>query len=105
MGVTVKLYKQQAENGRLFIHEHPDSASSCKIPETIELMQSLNISKVVGPMCRYGVHSNDADGKGLVKNLDVVSATLNSSETSSKQSALEGTVMLHVSAEELVPAK
>ena len=67
MRFAIKLYRLQAENGRFFIHEHPNSASSWKLPEMIELMQNLNINKVVGHMCRYGMHRKDAEGDGLVK--------------------------------------
>ena len=67
MRFAIKLYKLQAENGRFFIHEHPNSASSWKLPEMVELMECLDIKKVVGHMCRYGMHSKDEQGIGMVK--------------------------------------
>ena len=41
MKFAIKLYKIQAENCRWLLHEHPNSASSWKLPEMVQLMQDL----------------------------------------------------------------
>ena len=50
---AVKLFRIQAESGRFFLHEHPASASSWKLPEMVALMADLNISKINAHMCRF----------------------------------------------------
>ena len=50
---AIKLYRLQADAGRFFLHEHPSSASSWKIPEMIALMRDLNIEKINAHMCRF----------------------------------------------------
>ena len=67
MRFAIKLYRLQAEQGRWFLHEHPNSASSWKMPEMQELMNSLGIDKTVAHMCRYGMQSSDELGAGKVK--------------------------------------
>ena len=64
---AIKLYRIQAEAGRYFIHEHPSSASSWKLPEMQALMSDLGISKTNTHMCRFGMVSEDELGVGLVK--------------------------------------
>ena len=64
---AIKLYRIQAEAGRFFLHEHPSSASSWKIPEMVALMQDLKIDKVNAHMCRFDMMSEDEAGIGLVK--------------------------------------
>ena len=67
MRLTIKPYRLQAENGRWFLHEHPNSATSWKMPEMVNLMRELEITKNVAHMCRYGMYSKDANGLGKVK--------------------------------------
>ena len=67
MRFAVKLYRLQAEQGRWFLHEHPNSASSWKMPEMQRLMNDLGIQKTVAHMCRYGMQSSDEAGAGKVK--------------------------------------
>ena len=69
MRFAVKLYRLQIDSGRLFIHEHPSTASSWKMHGMVKLMEDININieKVVGHMCRYGMESKDDQGTGLVK--------------------------------------
>ena len=67
MRFAIKLYRLQAENGRWFLHEHPNSATSWKMPEMVNLMKELEITKNVAHMCRYGMYSKDANGLGKVK--------------------------------------
>ena len=51
MRFAVKLYRLQVDSGRLFIHEHPNSASSWKMPEMVKLMEDINVDRVVGHVC------------------------------------------------------
>ena len=67
MRFAVKLYRLQAEQGRWFLHEHPNSATSWKMPEMVKLMDELEISKTIAHMCRYGMYSKDHNGIGKVK--------------------------------------
>ena len=64
---AIKLYRIQSESGRFFLHEHPASASSWRLPEMISLMNDLKISKVNTHMCRFKMFSQDELGRGLVK--------------------------------------
>ena len=47
MQFAINIYKLQVESGRYFIHEHPNSASSWKIPEMIKFMNEIGVDKVV----------------------------------------------------------
>ena len=50
---AIKLYRIQHDAGRFFLHEHPASASSWRLPEMQSLMDDLNIKKVNAHMCRF----------------------------------------------------
>ncbi len=65
--LCVSLYWEQIKNGRYFLHEHPASANSWKLPEIIQLLTYPGVVKVVGHMCAYGMKSTDEKGEGLVK--------------------------------------
>ena len=67
MRFAVNIYRMQADEGRCFLHEHPDSASSWKLPEMVELMNQLGIHRSVAHMCRYGMTASDNMGSGRVK--------------------------------------
>ena len=67
MRFAVKLYRLQAEGGRFFLHEHPNSATSWKMPEVQKLMSDLQLEKTTAHMCRYGMKSTDESGGGRVK--------------------------------------
>ena len=67
MRFAIKLYRLQAESNRFFLHEHPSSATSWKMPEMLKLMSDLNVEKSVAHMCRYGMKSADEFGGGHLK--------------------------------------
>ena len=67
MRFAVKLYRLQDEGGRFFLHEHPNSATSWKMPEVLKLMNDLQLEKTTAHMCRYGMKSADESGGGRVK--------------------------------------
>ena len=64
---AIKLYRIQHDAGRFFLHEHPASASSWRLPEIQSLMEDLGIKKVNAHMCRFKMMSEDKQGKGLAK--------------------------------------
>ena len=64
---AIKLYRIQADAGRYFLHEHPASASSWKLPEMMAPMEDYKLKRVNGHMCRFGMTSTDEKGNGLVK--------------------------------------
>lgn len=67
MRFAIRLYRLQAEQGRRFLHEHPSSATSWKMPEMQSFINKLHIQKTVGHMCRYGMQSKDDHDSGKVK--------------------------------------
>ena len=62
-----ELYKIQHDAGRLFLHEHPASASSWRELCIMKISELDNVETVVGHMCQFGMMSKDQDGVGLVK--------------------------------------
>ena len=63
----VELYWMQMEGGRLFLHEHPDGASSWMVQAMQNLLSKPRVWHVKGDMCAQGMTSNDMEGDGLVK--------------------------------------
>ena len=63
----MKLYAEQARNGRYFLHEHPASATSWALDEVKAVADMPGIYKVVCHMCAFGMSATDDKGKGLVK--------------------------------------
>ena len=64
---AVRAYWTQMEAGRYFLHEHPKGARSWEEPQVQELQADPRVFTVTGPMCRWRMTSEDAQGKGLVK--------------------------------------
>ena len=64
---VMKLYAEQAVNGRYFLHEHPHSASSWALEEVIHIASMPGVETAVCHMCRFGMTSKDKLGTGLVK--------------------------------------
>eukprot|EP00973_Karenia_brevis_P055055 7654108-Karenia_brevis.AAC.1 len=61
------LYKLQMKEGRYFLHEHPAYADSWCLDATEQVKRMKGVYVVSGPMCRFGMKSEDAQGEGLVK--------------------------------------
>ena len=57
-----ELYEWQANNGRFWLHEHPDKAWSWKLDFVQELMQRPDTIRVTGDQCPFGLTSVDFDG-------------------------------------------
>ena len=64
---TMRLYEEQATNGRYFLHEHPHTASSWALAEVIHVMAMPSVETTVCHMCCFGMESRDKEGVGLVK--------------------------------------
>lgn len=64
---AVDGYLEQHQNGRFFLHEHPANASSWKDEKIVKLQSLDGVFTVKGPMCRWEMISEDAQGVGYVK--------------------------------------
>ena len=54
-----ELYKAQLQDGRFFLHEHPDSASSWNVDCVRELLDNPQVDQTVGDQCQYGQTSRN----------------------------------------------
>ena len=61
-----RVYMAQYRSGRLFVHEHPESAQSWREPCMERLANLPGVVKARIDMCAYGLKSADAKGEGLV---------------------------------------
>ena len=52
---VVQLYWEKISRGRIFIHEHPATASSRGLPLIQELERPAGVQVVIGDMCRWGM--------------------------------------------------
>ena len=49
-----RLYALQVKNGKYFLHEHPDTATSWKEPCIADMMARETVDRVTGDQCQYG---------------------------------------------------
>ena len=56
-----KAYKAQIQGGGVFIHEHPDSASSWMTEEIAEVMNLPGVVKRRVDMCRFNLRAKDGE--------------------------------------------
>ena len=54
----LELYREQMEGGRLFLHEHPDSAWSWEHPEMIDLAREEGVMRVLSHGCAFDMKSS-----------------------------------------------
>ena len=64
---VTRLYRMQLEGGRYFIHEHPLTASSWKMPCIRRLWDEVGVRAVVADQCEYGLVSRDRWGSAPAK--------------------------------------
>ena len=57
----IELYMEQIRGGRCFLHEHPENATSWKMPEVVELAAQAGVEMVTCDMCAYGMKTVDKD--------------------------------------------
>ena len=62
-----RIYAMQHREGRLFIHEHPDTGQSWNEPDVQQLLKMEGVVRRRLDMCRYGLQSQDKNGVALVK--------------------------------------
>ena len=62
---VIALYRLQLAEGRHFLHEHPQSASSWKDPWMEALLKHPRVSTTIGHQCMYGLTSKGPDGKEM----------------------------------------
>ena len=60
----MKLYEIQWREGRYFLHEHPDGASSWQEDCVHRLLKRQGVIRVAGDQCRYGLKSHDGQREG-----------------------------------------
>ena len=58
----IQLYKLQMSQGRYWLHEHPWSARSWRMPEMEQLAADPRSIKVKADMCQFGLRSPIAKG-------------------------------------------
>jgi hypothetical protein len=56
------LHEMQRSSGRLFLHEHPATATSWKDPKVCEFVEKEDVWTTVMRMCQYGMVSERNDG-------------------------------------------
>ena len=59
---VISLYRIQLDNGRHFLHEHPESALSWADPWMAALLKDPRVKNVVSDQCEYGLVSPDSTG-------------------------------------------
>ncbi len=62
----ITLYWERFQNGRYFLHQHPDSATSWQRPAMIQLLMHPDVIRTEGHMCTYGMKFKDAKEEGVV---------------------------------------
>ena len=63
---VIKLYEKQMAGGRLFLHEHPASATSWKLDEVQKVMKIVGVKVVEADQCMYGLKTRGEKGQGEV---------------------------------------
>ena len=60
----IQLYELQWREGRYFLHEHPDSASSWKDACVTNMLKRQGVVRGIGDQCQYGLKSHDGCREG-----------------------------------------
>ena len=67
MRFCLELYEIQRQAGRYFLHEHPESASSWRMDEVVEMLTKPGVDMATCDMCAYGMKIRDAEGVALAR--------------------------------------
>ena len=51
----ITLYWEQLKNCRYFLHEYPNTATSGKLPEMVQLLMHPDVIRTTGHMCAYEI--------------------------------------------------
>ena len=62
-----QLYEQQMQRGKLFLHDHPNTARSRREPCIQRVCEMPFVQRITGDMCRQGMVGQDEHGVALVK--------------------------------------
>ena len=54
LGFVLELYMEQIKEGRFFLHEHPQSATSWYEDDVKEILAVPSVGRVDGDQCQYG---------------------------------------------------
>ena len=63
----LELYRIQLKEGRHFVHEHPNCATSCLMPEVQALTGMTGVMITTCDMCAYGFEAKDEQGEALAQ--------------------------------------
>ena len=63
----MKLYELQWREGRYFLHEHPQVASSWNETCVKRLLSKVCVQRVIGDQCMYGLKTRDKSRVGLAR--------------------------------------
>ena len=98
MEFVTQLYRDQVAEGRYFLHEHPQFASSWDLEFVKRVMQLLGVDRTRGDQCKYGAEALHGPMKGwpvmkptgfMSNSLEILKALLKRC-TGSRASASEG---------------
>lgn len=64
---SAKLYQMQIDAGRYFLHEHPQTASSCQEACIQKIPNRDGVMKFIGGQCRYGFKTLHKGQEGLAR--------------------------------------
>ena len=64
---SCELYQIQIDEGRYFLHEAPDTATSWKLECVQKISMNEHVQRVTGDQCAHGMTREDWEGKGFVK--------------------------------------
>jgi hypothetical protein len=62
LNFATDVYRWQVKRGRYFLHEHPATATSWKLPEVHHLLSHPKVDCIVSDMCMFGMKTKDEQG-------------------------------------------
>ena len=62
---VISLYKIELEEGRQFLHERPQGASSWRDPQMLKLLNHRRVKTTVSDQCQYGLLTPSSGGEML----------------------------------------
>jgi hypothetical protein len=60
---AVAVYRQQVQEGRHFLHEHPANATSWNHPAVAKMLAQDGVDAVVAHLCEFGLQTTSAEGE------------------------------------------
>ena len=62
---VVRLYREQIDGSRYFLHKHPRHASSWSVPSVEKLLQMPNVLQAQGDQCMFGAEARSGQSTGM----------------------------------------